>query len=439
MAKTFSGGVHPPEQKYLSVDKPFVTFPIPEQLVCLMSQHIGVPAKPVVEKNAKVKRGQVIGEAVGAVSCAVHAPTSGTVLAVEPALHPLGRKVDAVIIQPDGQDTWADGLSKCRDNITNLTPEELVKIVKEAGIAGMGGATFPSHVKLSPPKDKKIDTLIINGVECEPYITCDHRLMLDFPEEIIKGARLIQTMLGTKEIHVGIEANKPDAFEKIKAAAGNGSDIHVHLLKVKYPQGAEKQLIKAILNRDVPAGGLPMDVGVVVHNVMTTYYIYKAVYCQEPMTERYLTITGEGVAKPQNLLVRLGTPISKILRSAELKGNSQKIILGGPMMGISQYSADVPVTKGTNGILVQEESPSIEYSNCIRCGSCVEHCPMKLVPSELSIKLEHNRVDLAQEYNLMDCMECGVCTYVCPAYRPIVQWVKFGKAQVIKQRQKAKK
>ncbi len=438
MSKTFAGGVHPSDCKHFSCDKSFETLPLPKQLICLMSQHIGSPAKAIVKKNDLVKRGQIIGEASGFVSCNIHAPTSGTVVAVEPMLHPLNRKVEAVVIEPDGQDVWADGLSQARD-VTNASIEELIEMIKKAGIAGMGGATFPSHIKLSPPKDKKIDSLVINGVECEPYLTCDHRLMLQFGQEIIQGAKLIQKILGTKEIHIGIESNKPDAFAKIKECAKNYNDICVHLLPVKYPQGAEKQLIKAILNREVPAGGLPMDIGVVVHNVMTTYYIYRAICFNEPLTERYLTVTGDGVSNPKNLLVRIGTPTSNILEYAGLKGSKAKIISGGPMMGVAQYSTEVPVTKGSSGILVLEKVPDLEYQNCIRCGSCVEHCPMRLVPSELSIALERNKIDLAQEYNVMDCMECGVCAYVCPANRPIVQWVKFGKAQIIKQRQKTKK
>ncbi len=436
MAKTFSGGIHPPECKQQTENKPFIHFPLGDKLVCLMSQHIGIPAKPIVKKDEKVKRGQVIGEASGMVSCFIHAPTSGTVVAVEPVIHPLGRKMEAVIIQPDGEDIWMEDFSKCRAKAKKLSAQEMLKIIQDSGIAGMGGATFPSHVKLSPPKDKVIDTLIINGVECEPYLTCDHRLMLDFAEEIIQGAKIIQSILGVKQIHIGIEGNKPDAFEKIKQAASQKEceDIHVHLLKVKYPQGAEKQLIKAIINRDVPAGGLPMDIGVVVHNVMTTYYIYRAIYFNEPVTERYLTITGDGVENPQNLRVRIGTPISKILEYAKLRPGSKKIILGGPMMGMAQYSEEVPVTKGTSGILVLQDTQDMDYKNCIRCGACVDHCPMRLVPSELSITLQRGRVDLAEQYNLMDCMECGVCAYVCPANRPIVQFVKLGKAQLMKQR-----
>lgn len=436
MAKTFAGGVHPPESKHFSERKPFVTLPLPSQLICLLSQHLGKPAKAVVQKNAEVKRGQIIGEADGFVSCAIHAPTSGKVVKIEPALHPLGRRVDAIIIEPDGKDIWAEGLSIPRSNIADLKPEQIIQIIKESGIVGMGGATFPSHVKLSPPKDKPIDTLIINAVECEPYLTCDHQLMLNFPKEIIQGAQLIQKALGAKQVAIGIEANKPDAFNKMKAEASHLPDFQVYLLPVKYPQGAEKQLIKAVLNREVPAGGLPMDVGVVVHNVMTTYYIFRAVYFNEPLTERYLTVTGDGVAEPQNLLVRIGTPMANVLEFAKAKPNCQKLISGGPMMGIAQFSTQVPVTKGSSGILLLEKVPHVEYRNCIRCGSCVEHCPMHLLPNELSVTLERRRIDLAQQYHVMDCMECGACAYVCPANRPIVQWIKFGKAQIIKQRQK---
>ena len=439
MAKTFSGGVHPPERKDLSVAKKFEEFPLPDKLICLMSQHIGAPAKPVVQKKDKVWRGQVIGEAGGFVSCPVHAPTSGTVVAIEPALHPLGRKIEAVIIEPDGEDRWEEGLSKRRQKVKKMTAEEILNSIKQSGVVGMGGATFPSHVKLSPPKDKPIDSLVINGVECEPYLTCDHHLMLDFAQEILKGARLAQKVLDAKVIHIGIESNKPDAFAKMKEVCEPDNDVHVHLLPVKYPQGAEKQLIKAILDRNVPAGGLPMDVGVVVHNVMTCYYMYRAVYHSEPLTERYLSVTGEGVSTPKNLLVRLGTPIDKILENAGLKTSAAKIVLGGPMMGIAQYSTQVPVTKGTSGILVLEDIGSIDYEHCIRCGACVEHCPMQLVPSELSIAMEKNRVDLAEQYNIMDCMECGVCAYVCPAKRPIVHFVKLGKAQLMKQRAKKRK
>ena len=435
MANTFSGGIHPPESKELSSDKPFVSFPIPEKLYCLLSQHIGAPARPVVKKGDYVERGQLIAEATSFVSAPVHAPTSGTVVSIEPVAHTLGKTCDAIVIEPDGKDVWHAGLSSRCENVSELTGEQILQLIKNAGIVGMGGATFPTHVKLSPPKDKKVDALVINGVECEPYLTCDHQLMLSFPREIIKGIKLLKKVLNVTEVHIGIEGNKKDAFELIQKEIGDIKYIHAHLLKVKFPQGAEKQLIKAVLNRVVPAGGLPMDVGVVVQNVATVYAIYRAVYQQEPLTERYLTVTGDGVERPQNLLVRLGTPIRAILKEAGLKDIATKVILGGPMMGIAQYSLDVPVSKGTSGILVLTEPVKSEFEHCIRCGACVEHCPMHLIPSEISVAMESGRIDLAEQFHIMDCMECGACTFVCPANRPIVQFVKLGKAQINQQRQ----
>ncbi len=430
--KSFSGGNHPPECKKLTLDKALISFPIPKKLYCLLSQHIGVPARAIVKKGDYVKRGQMIAEATEFVSCPVHAPTSGTVLGIEPTPHPSGKMCDAIVIESDGKDVCQAGYGDRRAKIQELSSEEILKIIQDSGIVGMGGAAFPTHVKFSPPKEKKIDTFIINASECEPYLTCDHRLILQYAREILKGAKLLQKVLDVPDIHIGIEANKYDAYDLIQKEIGSKKNIHTHLLKVKYPQGAEKQLIKAVLNRTVPAGGLPMDVGVIVQNVASVYATYRAVYQQEPLTERYVTVTGSGIEHPQDFLVRLGTPIRNLLEHVGLKDSATKIILGGPMMGLAQYSLDVPVTKGTNGIVVLTEPVNSEFEHCIRCGDCVRHCPMFLLPYKLSIAMEKGRLDLAEKLDIKDCMECGVCSYVCPANRPIVHFIRMGKAEILK-------
>lgn len=433
---TFEGGVHPSGNKELTAHKPTVTAAIPQRVVIPLSQHIGAPCKPLVVIGQEVKKGEKIGEAGGFVSSPVHASLSGKVTAIGSFPHSLGADLPAVVIESDGKDEWVAGLKETPD-FAALSADELKKMVTDAGIVGMGGATFPTHVKLSPPKEKPIDVVILNGAECEPYLTSDHRLMVEKPREIIEGLRILMRILGVKKGHIGIEANKPDAIEALQKAAAGASDVQVWPVKVKYPQGAEKMLIKAIADRTVPAGGLPMDVGVVVQNVGTAAAIYDAVRFGRPLIERYVTVTGRGVKDPKNFLARIGTPFSQLIAEAGgLTDDAAKVIAGGPMMGMSQHSLDVPVIKGTSGILIlpKPEVSTKSYGPCIRCARCIDACPMMLQPSLIGLFIEKGHYEDARDYNLMDCFECGSCTFVCPANRPMVQWVKRAKRELAKKK-----
>jgi len=430
---TFEGGIHPPEHKELAEHSPISEAKPPVRATIPLSQHIGAPCEPVVEIGQEVKKGELIGNPGGFVSAPVHASVSGRVIAIGEFPVPNGRMVTSVVIENDKKEEW----TTLRDNpdYMNLSAEDLREKIKEAGIVGLGGATFPAHVKLSPPKEKPVDAVIINGAECEPYLTADHRLMVERPDDVAEGLRIIMKVLGVNRGYIGIESNKPDAVEKMKAAVAGDGNIEVHALEVKYPQGAEKMLIKSILDRDVPAGGLPMDVGVVVHNVGTALAIYEACRYGKPIIERVVTVTGRGIKEPKNLMVRIGTPISQLIE--ECGGfrdeGPVKVIVGGPMMGFAQYSLDVPVTKGTSGILVMsrdEYVPAEKFGPCIRCGRCIDICPMGLMPSMLSIFSEKGRYEDCKEYNLFDCFECGSCTFVCPSKRPIVQFVRLAKSMV---------
>ncbi len=436
MSGAFRGGVHPHDYKHFSNDVVIADAPVPAELVVPFGQHIGKPAAPSVKVGDPVKRGQVIGAAAGFVSAAVHSPVSGTVKKMVRIAHPLGMPVEAAVIENDGRDEWAEGCNVPRD-VTTLSPEEIVKAVAAAGIVGMGGATFPTHVKLSPPKDKPIDAVILNGVECEPFLTADHRLMLESPDTVVAGLRLVLRAVNAQQGIIGIEANKPDAFKTISDALERAGDprLTAKLLPVRYPQGAEKQLIYACLGREVPSGGLPMDVGVVVQNVGTAHAIHEACALNRPLTERITSVTGPGVTKPGNLRVRLGTPIRALLERCGFQAEAvNKLILGGPMMGLAHYDLDLPVNKGMSGVLCLIGAQTFEYRDCIRCGRCVDGCPMGLVPSELSIMAERRDYLATREIDVLDCIECGVCTYQCPARRPIVQWIKVSKSEIAKAR-----
>ncbi len=433
---TFSGGVHPADNKSLTAHKPTVPAAIPKRAIIPLSQHIGAPTKALVVIGQEVKKGEKIGETTGFVSAPVHASISGKVVAIGSFPHILGADLPAVVIESDGKDEWVGGLKETSDYLT-LSAEELRKLVQDAGIVGMGGATFPTHVKLSPPKEKPIDVLILNGAECEPYLTSDHRLMLEKSREIIEGLKILMRILNVNKGHIGIEANKPDAIEAMTKAASGSPDIKVWPLKVKYPQGAEKMLIKVVSGRTVPAGGLPMDVGVVVQNVGTAEAIYNAVRYGRPLIERYVTVTGRGVKEPKNFRVRIGTPFAQLIEEAGgLTDEAAKVIAGGPMMGMSQYTLDVPVIKGTSGITVlpKNEVSTNGYGPCIRCGRCIDACPMKLQPSYIGLYIEKGHYEDAKDYNLMDCFECGSCSFVCPANRPMVQWVKKAKKELAKKK-----
>ncbi len=436
--KTFIGGIHPRDDgKVLTRSKQEVSATLPKTVYLFMSQHIGAPCKPIVKKGDSVKKGQLIGESQGFVSANVHASISGKVIDIAPWPHPVaGIKSPAVIIERAEDDSWAEGADVDSD-IDLISPDEIKQRIQSAGIVGLGGATFPTHVKLNPPKDKSIDTVVMNGAECEPYLTCDYRLMLHKPHEIIQGLKLVMKCIGCKKAHIGIEANKEDVYTLFKNILSNEPHIKVDLMEVKYPQGAEHQLIKALLNREFKPTQLPLEVGAIVINVGTAFAIYEAVKFKRPLIQRMVTVTGNGVERPQNFLARLGTPIKQLLEEAKVATDINKIIFGGPMMGITQGNIDTAVTiKGTGGILVLRDAQRWESHACIRCGRCIDSCPYGLNPSELSIQIEAKEFNLALENNVMECKECGCCSYICPAKRPIVHLIKFAKAEIAKQKAK---
>lgn len=429
---TFERGIHPQYQKELASGKSIEQAEVPQRIVVPVSQHIGAPAKPEVSIGDEVKRGQVIGSTTGFVSSPVHSSISGKVIAIADFPTSVGKRVQSIVIESDGKDESVP--LKDNPDYMNLSADEIKNAIKDAGIVGMGGAAFPTNVKLSPPKEKTIDTIIINGAECEPYLTADHRLMVEKPKEVVEGLKIIMKSLGVTEGHIGIEENKPDAIEAMEAAVSGESNIKVWPLEIKYPQGAEKMLIKAVKGREVPSKGLPMDVGVVVQNVGTALAVYEAVRYGKPLMERVVTITGHGIREPKNMMVRIGTLMADVIEQCGgLVEGAVKVISGGPMMGFAQWTLDVPVVKGTSGILVLKEDEYVasdEYSACIRCGSCIDVCPMGLNPSILSIYAEKGFYEDAKENNLFDCFECGSCAYVCPAKRPMVQFMRLAKSQV---------
>lgn len=433
-----AGGIHPPEEKHYTEHCKIENAPLPKRAVIPLQQHIGAPCSALVKAKETVLVGQKIGEPKGFVSAPVHASISGTVTSVAAMPHPMGREVLSVVIETDGEDRRVDGLTETEDFLS-LGADQLKNKILEAGIVGMGGATFPTHVKLSPPEEKPIDTVIINGVECEPFLTADHRLMLEHPDEILGGLKILMRILGVQKGAIGIEYNKPDAIRVLTEMASSENNIDVFPLKVKYPQGAEKQLIKAILGREVPSGGLPMDVGVVVQNVGTTAAAYKAVRFGIPMIERITTVTGPGVKNPKNLRVRIGTPFSDLLDfCGGIKGKAGKVISGGPMMGTAQYTLDVPVIKGTSGILVfrDDDLRLADSSACIRCGRCLEACPMQINPSLLGVYVDAGEMDDLEMNRILDCIECGSCAFVCPAKRPLVHLLRYGKSEVLAKKRK---
>lgn len=434
MLKTFRiGGVHPPENK-LSAGEKIQVLPVPEQVIIPLSQHIGAPATPVVQKGDQVKAGQLIAQAGGFVSANIHSSVSGTVVAIDNVTDAAGLSKPAITIKVEG-DEWMpeiDRSAKIEHNIT-LSKEEIVKAIAAAGIVGMGGATFPTQVKLTPPPGSKAEVLIINGVECEPYLTADHRIMLERAEEIIVGVRILMKAIGVDRAVIGIENNKPDAIRRLQEIATKETlGIEICPLKLKYPQGGEKQLIQATINRAVPSGALPIAVGAVVQNVGTALAVYEAVIKRKPLIERVVTVTGKSVKHPGNYLCRIGTPISKLIEAAGgMPEDTAKVIGGGPMMGRTMVNIDSPILKGTSGVLLINEQEAVRrpMRNCIRCSKCVSVCPMGLEPYLLMKLSQFNLLERMEEEKVMDCIECGSCSFTCPSDRPLLDYIRLGKGR----------
>ncbi|MCI6277173.1 MAG: electron transport complex subunit RsxC [Clostridium sp.] len=435
---TFKKGVHPPHGKHLTEKKPIEEYLPKGDLVFPLSQHIGAPCTALVKKGDRVLVGQKIGEAGGFVSAPIYSSVSGTVKNVEPRMTSMGTKAMSIIVE---NDNLYEAVEKAEErDYEKLSNDEIVSIIKEAGIVGMGGATFPTHVKLTPPKDKTIDSIIVNAAECEPYLTCDHRLMLEDGQKIVEGLKIILKLFPEAKGYIGIENNKPDAIEAMTKLTANESRIEVKALKTKYPQGAEKQLIYAVTKREVPSGKLPADVSCIVQNVGTVYQIYKSVVQGEPLIERIVTVTGEAIKEPKNLKVKLGTSVQELIEEAcgGFKEAPVKVISGGPMMGMTISTIEIPVTKGTSGILALTKDMAVlpDTSNCIRCGKCVEACPMNLLPTKLQSLSQRNELEVFESFHGLDCIECGCCTFVCPAKKNILQSIRVAKRAVLANKRK---
>ncbi|MBL7071855.1 MAG: electron transport complex subunit RsxC [Candidatus Omnitrophica bacterium] len=441
MFKLFPGGVHPKENKGYTENKAIKQARLPLKVTIPMIQHTGAPCEPIVKVGEPVKKGQAIGRAEKFITSPVHASISGAVKEIDVTPHPTAGKALSVVIESDGKDEWSEH-AKVRDSAKALSKDEIIDIVQASGIVGMGGAAFPTHVKLKPPK--KVDTLILNGAECEPYLTCDNRLMIEKPQDILKGLHLIMKAVEVNKAIIAIESNKPEAAKAMENAldtfdggASGKKNISIKVLPARYPQGSEKQIIYALLKRKVPPKALPFEVGCVVQNVGTALAVSEAVYHRRPLIERCITLSGDCVQEPQNLSVRIGTSVRDLLdECGGLKGDPVKVIFGGPMMGIAQYTLDIPVIKGMSGILFlsDREARIFDESPCIRCGKCVNACPMSLLPLMYAKFVKKDKWDKIEKYNIDDCMECGACSYVCPSKIPIIQYIKVGKSELFRQK-----
>ncbi len=425
------GGVHPPECKAQTEKSAIEVMPVPDEIAVILGQHIGAPCTPTVAKRDIVTEGAVIGEVRRGLGVPIHAPVSGKIKDISAVPHPVRGAVPAVIIKVDKEATAPE---YAPSDWQNLSARELRDMVHQAGIIGVGGAGFPTHVKLRPPADSPVDTLVLNGAECEPYITSDHRQMLEYPEGIIEGAGILLKILGITSCYIGIENNKPEAIAKMQEIAAQKSTetakFIVQPLKVKYPQGSEKQLIQAVTSRKVPAGALPASVGVVVQNVGTARAIYDAVVYGKPLYDKIVTVAGKGIGKPGNLQVKVGTRVRDIVNYAcGLQPGLSKIIMGGPMMGFAVSNLDIPVTKTTSAILflTEDEIDTRPHSQCIRCGWCLDACPMGLEPKEIGVYVEAGKGEDTKQFGVFDCFECGSCAFVCPAKRPLVQFIRLAK------------
>ena len=436
--KTFKRGIHPAYHKELSASKPSVRAKVAKKIVIPLRQHIGAPCEPLVKRGDVVEEGQKIGEVASFVSAPIHSSVAGKVKGIDMLPFIGGNKTLSIVIETAEDFTpriWDEGEKAVGLELEEITRKDIRDAIREAGIIGMGGAAFPTSVKLNPPKDVVVDAVILNGCECEPYLSADHRTMVESPEKVLWGLKAIMKTLAAKDAYIGIEDNKPDAIEAIRRAASVVfPELKVAVLETKYPQGAEKMLIKAVLGRTVPVGKLPFDSGVLVQNVGTAFAIYEALKYKKPLIERIVTVSGNGVVEPKNLMVRIGTSINELIeRCGGLVGDKETVVLsGGPMMGISQMSLDVGIVKGTSGItvLTADTVKPLEYRNCIRCSGCVEVCPMGLMPYKIA---DMGRLSMTSDFDAwagMTCIECGCCSFICPSKRPLVHWIRLGKLRL---------
>ncbi len=432
MLSAFSGGIHPDDAKLATKHKPIEALPPPEQLIIPMSLHIGAPCEPIVREGQAVFMGQLIGDSQAPVSAPIHSPVSGKVLAIEPRPHPNGSSVLSVIIENDGNDTLSESI-RPYGSFESLTSEQLLQIIRDAGIVGLGGAAFPTHTKIRSGIGK-VDTIIVNGCECEPYITSDYRLMLEAPEEIIGGLKVLMKIFGLNSAVIAIESNKREAIESMrKMLPKKGTGISIKVLPTRYPQGAEKQLIVAVADKEIAPGALPASTGCAVFNIDTTAAIHRAVTAGLPLMRRIVTVSGSAVSNPKNLSVRIGTPIETVfLATGGFRETTYKVLMGGPMMGVAQHSLSVPVIKGTNALLAFAHNDAVlaSDSTCIRCGKCVSVCPVRLLPIYLYMYERKDNLELLEKQRIMDCIECGCCSYICPGRLHLVQSFRTGKQKI---------
>ncbi|MBN1521895.1 MAG: electron transport complex subunit RsxC [Candidatus Aureabacteria bacterium] len=434
----FRGGVHPKDFKDISRDEKLLSIDPGDEVIIPLVQHIGAPAAPNVKKGDKIVRGDIIGTPSGFISSLIHSSVAGTVKDIDLRPHPLGKNMMSVIVSPDTQaEERSSYKPKPQQQVDALSSKDIVSLVQKAGIAGMGGASFPTHVKLSPPKGKIIETLIINSAECEPYLTADETLVRNHAGEIIKGAKAIQKAIGAKRLIIAIEDNKPEAISVLRKALFEEGAIELIVLPTRYPQGGEKQLIQAVLYKEVPSGGLPMDVQALVQNTATAFAVYEAVYYDKPLIERVVTVTGHNLKQPGNYRIKIGTKLRDVLSQAGYEENPSSLaVMGGPMMGLPVIDMDTPVIKSTSGILIIDKVRLKKEFPCIRCGRCIEHCPMGLSPTEIASSFNRKDMDGLNDLHVTDCIECGCCSYVCPAGIPLVQYLKLSKWELRKNAQK---
>ena len=438
MAHTFKGGIHPNDMKAATCGKAIELLPAPARVVIPMSMHIGAPCSPIVNVGDHVYLGQKIAEAQAPVSSPVHASVSGTVVEIAPKPHSYGSDILSIVIENDFKDEVDPSIKPL--DIDTMTSEEIVEAVRQAGIVGHGGATFPTHIKISSGLGK-VDNVLINCAECEPYITSDHRILLEYPWEVVGGAKILQKVFGVKEVKLGIELNKQDTFDGLKQYLPEDGSVKIYPLVTKYPQGSEKHLILALTGREVPSGKLPADAGCAVFNTDTCAAIYRLFNTGMPVIRRIVTVTGSAVANPKNLEARIGTPVSALFEAAGgFNESPKKMVMGGPMMGMAIYSLDVPVIKGSNGLLAfcKDEGDVSNATKCIRCGKCVDACPVRLMPTYLYQASQKGTVADMEEFNALDCIECGSCSFVCPAKLPLVQGIRCAKQLVMEERKKKK-